>query len=213
MSPYGAYDYSGSGYAGDYGLSRYEGSSWSSVPPGGGGYLGGSSAAKSRSVGYSSSMAPQALSGGGGRNKIFVGRLPSEATTDDLRHYFGNFGRVLDVFLPKDPKKKGHRGFAFVTFTDGGPAERVCRRAHELLGHEIAVDHASPPDEVGPGDGYSGGGSGVLGGNAGSAYSGSSYRSSLDYHSAWGGGSHGGGVGPMLDADRAPRADLRYRPY
>lgn len=215
MPSYGAYDYTGSGYAGDYGSSRYGGSSWSTgLAPSSGGYLGGDSTVNSHSAGYSSSATRQPLSGGA-RNKIFVGKLPSEATSEDLRQYFGNFGRILDVFLPKDPKRIGHRGFAFVTFTDEGPAERVCRRAHELLGHEIAVDHASPPDEAGLGDEYAGGGSRVFGG-AGPAYFGSggnSYRSSLDYYNAWGGGSYGGGAGPMLDADRTSRADLRYRPY
>ncbi|XVF15550.1 hypothetical protein REPUB_Repub09cG0163800 [Reevesia pubescens] len=33
--------------------------------------------------------------------KIFVGRLPQEATVDDLRHYFGRFGRILDIYVPK----------------------------------------------------------------------------------------------------------------
>lgn len=33
--------------------------------------------------------------------KIFVGRLPQEASADDLRHYFGRFGRILDVYVPK----------------------------------------------------------------------------------------------------------------
>lgn len=33
--------------------------------------------------------------------KIFVGRLPPEATAEDLRQYFGRFGRILDVYVPK----------------------------------------------------------------------------------------------------------------
>lgn len=33
--------------------------------------------------------------------KIFVGRLPQEATTDDLRQHFGRFGRIFDVYIPK----------------------------------------------------------------------------------------------------------------
>lgn len=33
--------------------------------------------------------------------KIFVGRLPQEATADDLRQYFGRFGHILDVYVPK----------------------------------------------------------------------------------------------------------------
>lgn len=211
MSSYGAYDYAGS-YGGDYGSSRYGGSGFSSLPPSGGGYLGGggSGTPKSRTAGYGAGGPRQGLMGGV-RNKIFVGKLPSETTNEDLQQYFANFGRILDVFLPKDPKGKGHRGFAFVTFMDEGPADRVCRRPHELLGHEIAVDHASPQDEAGAADAYPSG-AGLYGSSASSAYAGSSYRAPMDYYSGFGGGSYGGGVGPMLDADRS-RADMRYRPY
>lgn len=34
-------------------------------------------------------------------NKIFVGRLPQEASVDDLRDYFGRFGRIQDAYIPK----------------------------------------------------------------------------------------------------------------
>jgi RNA-binding protein Musashi len=33
--------------------------------------------------------------------KIFVGRLPQEASAEDLRQYFGRFGHILDVYVPK----------------------------------------------------------------------------------------------------------------
>lgn len=33
--------------------------------------------------------------------KIFVGRLPQEASVEDLRQYFGRFGRIMDVYVPK----------------------------------------------------------------------------------------------------------------
>ncbi|CAN4079667.1 unnamed protein product [Withania somnifera] len=73
---------------------------------------------------------------GGMGQKIFVGRLPQEATSEDLRQYFGRFGRVLDVYVPKDPRRPGHRGFGFVTFADDGVADRVSRRPHEICGHQ-----------------------------------------------------------------------------
>lgn len=94
--------------------------------------------------------------------KIFVGRLPQEASVEDLRHYFGRFGRILDVYVPKvrcvmlyciqqhevdtspllllqDPKRTGHRGFGFVTFADDGVADRVARRSHEICGHQVST--------------------------------------------------------------------------
>lgn len=83
-------------------------------------------------------------------NKIFVGRLPQEATAEDLRHYFGRFGRIIDAYIPKDPKRSGHRGFGFVTFADDGVADRVSRRSHEILGQEVAIDSATPQDDAAP---------------------------------------------------------------
>uniref|UniRef100_A0A0D9VA57 RRM domain-containing protein n=1 Tax=Leersia perrieri TaxID=77586 RepID=A0A0D9VA57_9ORYZ len=81
---------------------------------------------------------------GMGNKKIFVGRLPQDANTEDLRHYFGRFGRIVDAYIPKDPKRSGHRGFGFVTFADEGVADRVARRSHEILGQEVAIDTAAP---------------------------------------------------------------------
>ncbi|KAK2357109.1 hypothetical protein P8452_71621 [Trifolium repens] len=82
--------------------------------------------------------------------KIFVGRLPPEATTEDLRLYFGRFGHILDAYIPRDVKRSGHRGFGFVTFADEGVADRVSRRSHEICGHQVAIDSAAPLDEAGP---------------------------------------------------------------
>jgi RNA-binding protein Musashi len=33
--------------------------------------------------------------------KIFVGRLPPEANSEDLHQYFGRFGRIEDVYIPR----------------------------------------------------------------------------------------------------------------
>lgn len=81
--------------------------------------------------------------------KIFIGRLPQEATVEDLRIYFGRFGHIVDAYIPKDPKKSGHRGFGFVTFADAIVAERVSRRSHEICGQKIAIDSATPLDDAG----------------------------------------------------------------
>ncbi|CAM6072223.1 unnamed protein product [Sphagnum tenellum] len=154
--------------------------------------------------------------------KIFVGRLPLEATSEDLRRYFNNFGRISDVYVPKDAKKTSHRGFGFVTFSDEGAAERVALRTHEILGHQIAVDRAAPQDEmanaaylnhVGPGAAAaSTGGSGgpIRGSNAplpGSGYGG--IQGNLDFNAGVsypeGGGIPGG--------HRGSRLEPRYRPY
>ena len=45
--------------------------------------------------------------------KVFVGRCTEDISSDDLKDYFGKFGEVTDVFIPKP-----FRAFAFVTFLD-----------------------------------------------------------------------------------------------
>ncbi|XP_044359533.1 heterogeneous nuclear ribonucleoproteins A2/B1 isoform X3 [Triticum aestivum] len=77
--------------------------------------------------------------------KIFVGGIPQEANKDDLRNYFGGFGRVANVFIPRDPKGSGHRAFGFVTFSDEGVADKVADKSHEILGCKVTVDIAAPP--------------------------------------------------------------------
>ncbi|VAH69078.1 unnamed protein product [Triticum turgidum subsp. durum] len=77
--------------------------------------------------------------------KIFVGGIPQEANKDDLRNYFGGFGRVANVFIPRDPKGSGHRTFGFVTFSDEGVADKVADKSHEILGCKVTVDIAAPP--------------------------------------------------------------------
>ncbi|KAJ8648144.1 hypothetical protein MRB53_001167 [Persea americana] len=138
--------------------------------------------------------------------KIFVGRLPQEASAEDLRQYFAKFGRILDVYVPKDPKKTGHRGFGFVTFAEDGVADRVSRRPHEILGQQVAIDSAAPLDEAGPSTSYMGSAEAAYGGYGpmrSSSYG--RFYGSMDFDD-WGG--YAGGSG-----GRSSRMDLRYRPY
>lgn len=49
-------------------------------------------------------------------NKIYVGNIAFEASHEELRALFGQFGPVLNVELPMDPAGiQPHRGFAHVT--------------------------------------------------------------------------------------------------
>ncbi|KAK7309215.1 hypothetical protein RJT34_05756 [Clitoria ternatea] len=133
--------------------------------------------------------------------KIFVGRLPPEATAEDLRQYFGRFGRILDVYIPRDPKRSGHRGFGFVTFAEDGVADRVARRSHEICGHQVAIDSATPVDDAGPSGNFMMNSMDSLGGYGGPVRSYGRMYGSLDFDD-W-----GYGMG------RPSRADWRYRPY
>ncbi|KAK3013491.1 hypothetical protein RJ639_010310 [Escallonia herrerae] len=139
--------------------------------------------------------------------KIFVGRLPQEASVDDLRQYFGRFGRILDVYVPKDPKRTGHRGFGFVTFAEDGVADRVSRRQHEICGQQVAIDSATPVDDAGSSGNFMMDTPEPYGGYAGPMRTYGRMYGSLDFDD-WGYGM-GGGMG----GGRPSRSDMRYRPY
>ncbi|KAG6768092.1 hypothetical protein POTOM_026989 [Populus tomentosa] len=144
--------------------------------------------------------------------KIFVGRLPQEASVEDLRQYFGRFGHILDVYVPKDPKRTGHRGFGFVTFAEDGVADRVSRRSHEICGHQVAIDSATPIDDAGPSGNFMMSGPEPFGSYAGPMRNFGRMYGTLDYDDAsaymvpskWGYG---------MGSARPSRADWRYRPY
>ncbi|PSS30749.1 Heterogeneous nuclear ribonucleoprotein like [Actinidia chinensis var. chinensis] len=136
--------------------------------------------------------------------KIFVGRLPQEATVDDLRQYFGRFGRILDAYIPKDPKRTGHRGFGFVTFAEDGIADRVSRRSHEICGQQVAIDSATPvDDDAGPSGNLVRDNLEPYGGYGGPVRTYGRTYGSLDFDD-WGYGMGGA---------RPSRANMRYRPY
>ncbi|KAL5557002.1 hypothetical protein UlMin_039238 [Ulmus minor] len=135
--------------------------------------------------------------------KIFVGRLPQEATVDDLRQYFGRFGRILDVYVPRDPKRTGHRGFGFVTFAEDGVADRVSRRSHEICGQQVAIDTATPLDDASSSGNFMMNSAEAFGGYGGPMRTYGRMYGSLDFDD-WGYG---------MGSGRPTRTDWRYRPY
>ncbi|KAM1529501.1 hypothetical protein ACFX1Z_018702 [Malus domestica] len=150
---------------------------------------------------------PRGESARGLGKKIFVGRLPQEATSDDLRQYFGRFGRIVDVYVPRDPKRTGHRGFGFVTFGEDGVAERVSRRSHEICGQQVAIDTATPPEDAGTSGNFMMNNVEPFAGYGGPMRSYGRMYGSLDFDD-W-----GYGIGSGIGSARPARADWRYRPY
>ncbi|XP_031330084.1 TAR DNA-binding protein 43-like isoform X2 [Photinus pyralis] len=74
--------------------------------------------------------------------KVFIGRCTEDLTSDDLREYFGKFGEVTDVFIPKP-----FRAFSFVTFLDPEVAQSLCGEDHIIKGVSVHVSNAAPKSE------------------------------------------------------------------
>lgn len=59
--------------------------------------------------------------------KLFVGRLRSGTTKEQVQDYFQEFGELTDVFVPNP-----FRGFGFVTYESEKEGLRVSRMHHVL---------------------------------------------------------------------------------
>jgi len=59
------------------------------------------------------------------QNKIFVGGLSQQTTSDALRQYFSQWGEIKECFIKTDPETTRSRGFAFVTFAEPISAKQV----------------------------------------------------------------------------------------
>lgn len=83
--------------------------------------------------------------------KVFVGRLPDNITTDDLRNHFSSFGTLTDVFIPKPFRK-----FAFVTFGTSDMAQSIFKHKHVIDGNTVQISEAIPRDNAPNSYGFSG---------------------------------------------------------
>ncbi|RMJ25240.1 heterogeneous nuclear ribonucleoprotein HRP1 [Aspergillus sp. HF37] len=77
-------------------------------------------------------------------SKIFVGGVSQEATEQDFKQFFMQFGRVIDATLMIDKDTGRPRGFGFVTFDSEAAVEATLSRPLDILGKPIEVKKAQP---------------------------------------------------------------------
>ncbi|RDW74729.1 heterogeneous nuclear ribonucleoprotein HRP1 [Aspergillus mulundensis] len=77
-------------------------------------------------------------------SKIFVGGVSQEATEQDFKQFFMQFGRVIDATLMIDKDTGRPRGFGFVTFDSEAAVEAALSRPLDILGKPIEVKKAQP---------------------------------------------------------------------
>ncbi|BES92244.1 mRNA Hypothetical protein [Nesidiocoris tenuis] len=118
-------------------------------------------------------------------NKIFVGRLTTDISADDLRQYFAPMGDITDSFIPKP-----FRGIGFVAFLDPDVARQACLMGdHVIKGVTVHVELATPKPSNN--DRRSGGGGGGFQDRNGRG--GNSFDDRWDNNSRGRGGGSGGG--------------------
>ncbi|GIJ98968.1 hypothetical protein Aspvir_001090 [Aspergillus viridinutans] len=77
-------------------------------------------------------------------SKIFVGGVSQEATEQEFKEFFTQFGRVIDATLMIDKDTGRPRGFGFVTFDSEAAVEAALSRPLAICGKPIEVKKAQP---------------------------------------------------------------------
>jgi len=77
---------------------------------------------------------------------IYVGNLSFQATEEDLREVFSEYGEVVRVSLPTDRETGKKRGFAFVEMKEEANEDQAIEELDgaQWLGREIRVNKAKP---------------------------------------------------------------------
>ena len=79
---------------------------------------------------------------------IYVGNLPYQATEDDVRELFEQYGNVSAVNLITDRDTGRARGFGFVEMErEGGNAAIAALDGQDFQGRNLRINEARPREE------------------------------------------------------------------
>jgi cold-inducible RNA-binding protein len=90
---------------------------------------------------------------------IYVGNLSYEATEDDIRNAFAQFGQVSSVSVIKDRETGRSKGFAFVEMGNDEDGKNAIEglNLQRIAGRAVTVNEARPREERSGGGGGRGG--------------------------------------------------------
>src|SRR3954470_2306745 len=75
---------------------------------------------------------------------IYVGNLPFQVTSDDLRSWFGEYGTVTRAQVATDRETGRSRGFGFVEMSSGSDEAIAALNGSQLEGRTLTVNEAKP---------------------------------------------------------------------
>ena len=80
---------------------------------------------------------------------IYVGNLSYQATEEDLRSVFAEYGTVKRVVLPTDRETGRMRGFAFVEMAESAHEDSAISELDgaEWMGRDLRVNKARPRED------------------------------------------------------------------
>ena len=81
--------------------------------------------------------------------KIFVGGVSQDTSSEEVKAYFSQFGKVEETVMLMDQQTKRHRGFGFVTFENEDVVDRVCEiHFHTIKNKKVECKKAQPKEAV-----------------------------------------------------------------
>ncbi|XP_014256234.1 RNA-binding protein Musashi homolog 2-like isoform X2 [Cimex lectularius] len=81
--------------------------------------------------------------------KIFVGGVSQDTSSDEVKAYFSQFGKVEETVMLMDQQTKRHRGFGFVTFENEDVVDRICEiHFHTIKNKKVECKKAQPKEAV-----------------------------------------------------------------
>lgn len=82
-------------------------------------------------------------------NKLFVGNISWNATSDDVKQKFEEVGEVEEIKLIIDRERGTHKGFGFVTMATPELAQEAMEKLDgvEIDGRPIRVNEAKPRED------------------------------------------------------------------
>lgn len=92
--------------------------------------------------------------------KLFVGGLSFNTTSDGLTQLFAQAGTVVSANVVTDQMSGRSRGFGFVEMSTPEEAKQAITQLNgrEFEGRRLTIDFAKPKAESGRGGGFGGGG-------------------------------------------------------
>jgi RNA recognition motif-containing protein len=102
--------------------------------------------------------------------KVYVGNLSFQATEDEVRDMFSEYGTVESIAMISDRETGRFRGFCFVDMPDSdADAAIAALDGQEVGGRNLRVNEARPKDSPPGGGGPRGGPGGRRGSSGGSS--------------------------------------------
>jgi RNA recognition motif-containing protein len=84
---------------------------------------------------------------------IYIGNLSFQASENDIKEVFAEYGEVSRISLPVDRETGRKRGFAFVDMADEASEDKAIEELDgaEWLGRQLKVNKARPQGEANKG--------------------------------------------------------------